>query len=188
MTGTQALIGTGLLCGTFLIATLGKRYIDYHERIKEMDARSKETSGNQQLFANTMTVCLEGQREFLRTIAKEPFSRLQLNGKTVDREEIQGMVKTPRTKKEEEDHVYVGLFKITDIHIADDGTFIDAIHIDSQTAISNINILAASIPDGDYQWLKDAVEEGKGKPVTMRVIAHKKGEKIEYSYLQSFEK
>ncbi|OHD20336.1 MAG: hypothetical protein A2Y38_22675 [Spirochaetes bacterium GWB1_59_5] len=188
MSGTQALVGIGVLCGTYLIATLGKRYIDYHERIKETEARSRETTGNQQLLANTMTICLEGQREFLKTIAHEPFARLQLNGTTIDRDEISRMVKSPRVKKEEEDQVYSGEFKITDIHIADDGTFIDATHLESQTAISNINVLAAAIPAGDYQWLKDAVEEGKGKPVTMRVIAHRKGEKIEYSYLQSFEK
>jgi hypothetical protein len=188
MTGQQALIGIGILGTTFLIAALGKRAFDYHEKILEVEQRAKETEGYQKLVATAFTTSLEGQRDFMRIIAKEPFAALSLNGELVDRENIKEQIKTPRAKKLENDVVYSGPFKITDIHIAEDGTFIDAVLLKKNLEIRNINILADYIQKGDYQWLKDAVQDGKGKPVTMKVIAHYKGDQIEHAYLQSFEK
>jgi hypothetical protein len=188
MTGEQALIGISILCGTFLIASLGKRYFDYHEKIKETQQRVTETQGLTNIVATAMTTCLEGQREFIKTIAKEPFTALQINGETLSHDELHAMAKTPREKREEQDNVISGNFKITKIYIEEAGTFIDAIHDASGRIIPYINILADFISAGDYQWLKDAVDQGTGKPVYMRIITHERSGKIINAYLQSFEK
>ena len=188
MSGDQVLVGIGILSGAYLIGVLGTKAFDYFQKVTETKQRAAETTGYQQLVASSVTAVLEGQKEFLKTIAKEPFQSLKINGTTVDRDGLKALVKTPRQKKEESDEVYRGLFRITRIYIEEDGTFIDAIHIESKTTIPYINILKDYIPAGDYQWLKDAVRDGKGQPVMMTVVAHEKAEKIEHAYLQSFDK
>lgn len=188
MTGEQALATVGILCGTFLIGTLGKRAFDYFEKKKELEQRSSETEGNQKLFIDTVKTCLESQQTFLRGINKEPFTALEINGQKMERDEIHEMTKSVRVKKETSDEVYSGEFKITNISIDDDtGTFIDATHLETGKQIANINILKDKIPARNYEWLKAAVEDGTGRPIPMTVITHEKEGKVEIAYLQSFE-
>jgi len=185
MTGTQALVAIGILSSAYLIGTLGKHAFDYHRKIAELNQRAAETSGYQQLVATTLATSIEGQRAFLRSIAKEPFRELEVNGASITHDEIRTITKSPRQVKEESDDVYRGEFKITRIYIDDDGTFIDATHITSGTSISYINILKDFISADDYQWIKDAVRDGTGKPIHMTVIAHTKGGIIQSAVLQS---
>jgi hypothetical protein len=185
MTGTQALTAIGILATAYLVGTLGKHAFDYFAKLNELKQRAAESSGYQQLIATTVASALEGQKDFLRTLAKEPFRSLEINGDPVTREEIKEMTKTPRQLREEADEVYRGEFKITRIYIEDDGTFIDATHISSNTPISYINILKDYISQGDYQWIKDAVRDGTGQPIHMTVVAHTRGGEIQSSILQS---
>lgn len=185
MTGTQALIGIGILATAYLAGTLGKHAFDYFTKIAEVKQRAAESEGYQQLVATTVTSALEGQRDFLRAIGKEPFRALEINGSAVTHDEIRKIIKTPRQIKEEGDVVYRGEFKITRIYIEDDGTFIDATHLPSGVSLSYINVLKDYISSDDYKWLKDAVRDGTGLPIHMTVIAHMKGEAIQHSILQS---
>lgn len=185
MTGGQALKAVGILSAACLIGTLGTKTMDYHVKLAEIQQRAEETEGYQQLAAASISLALEGQRDFYRAIAKEPYQALEVNGSVLSHDELRTMIKSPRQVKEELDEIYRGEFKITRIYIEDEGTFIDATHISSNTPISYINILKDYISQGDYQWIKDAVRDGTGQPIHMTVVAHIKGGVIQSSILQS---
>jgi hypothetical protein len=150
MTGTETLIGIGIVAAAALAGFLGSRGMKLkEERIKSEERKESEKTQadahvRQSEIAKEMVASVvEGMSGAARKILKEPASSLEVNGEKVEFETVSELVSVPRKRRPTEQIVYTGEFKITDIHIdEDEGTFIDAEHKGSGRHIKNINILA----------------------------------------------
>lgn len=193
MTGNQQVITIGILAAAVLISGIVKAVTsrqnskdNLHTRMRELELAAKEREGYQQVYLKTISEVVAAQRDALKYLAREPFDSMDINGVPVTKEELHAAIAGHRSKREEEVIPYTGKFKILRIDVSGNGIFIDAVHLPTDTEILNINILAEYISSDNYQWIKDAVKDGKGEPVPMTVVRHMKGSVQEYAVLMSF--
>jgi len=201
MTGSQQIIAISVLAGGLLLYGIGKRWFKYSEKkmksdveqkgldvkIKELEARSKEQEGTNKMVTDVMVGVLETQKDILKHLSRQPFSELVVNGASISKEELHEFTAGHREKKEDENIPVIGMFKIQRIDVSGMATMIDAIHIPSGKEIKNINVLAEKVDDKDYQWLKDAVKNGRGEPIHMTVVRHMHGEEQLFAELLDFD-
>lgn len=193
MTGNQQVLTISIIAATFLISGIVKAVVsrknsndNLQTRKTELEIAATEREGNQKVFLQTIAEVVGAHRDTLKYLAREPFDSMKINGVQLTKEEIHAAIAGHRARREEEDIPYSGLFKIMRIDISGNGTFIDAVHLPTGTEIFNINVLAEYISADNYQWIKDAVKDGKGEPVPMTIVRHMRGPSQEYAVLMSF--
>ncbi len=173
MTGDQILIGVGILTFAWIVVTIGKQLIvnNSKKKLAEIEQMKKaETEVSKRALYQTFENMFQGVTNFrdgfVKRLAATDAREIDVGEtKTTPAAIAAGIPPTKRPRKEQTDKVFTGEFKIVRIDIDDEeGTFIDAVHLESGTLLQRVNILASFISADDYNWLKDAVADGKGKP------------------------
>jgi|GEM_PF-5283365 len=196
MTGEQILIGIGIVSIAWVLVKLVSGIMGNLTKVKlaEIEQRKalEEEKTKKELyhtFENIFESAVDFRDSVQRKLVAANPETITINGTTLTPAEIeQANPPAKRTRHEETDEVIRGHFRIARIDIDESkGTFIDVVHLESKKEISHVNILADYLSKSNYQWIMDAVEDGKGKPVFMHIIARMKNDQVLHAYLQSFD-
>lgn len=183
----QILAGVSILTLGYVISSIGTTFLDNQKELEISRIEVAEDEGNRKALIDTFQMAFEAQKQFKSTLAAESFQSLAINGLPVTLTDLQIQTTQIRTRKPVEEFLLTGDFKITRIDIESDGTFIDVIKVDSNQKIAHVNVFAEKLSAGEYQWMKDAVHEGTGKPVKMSIATVMKGGIVTNAMLVSFE-
>lgn len=187
LTPKQIIATVSILTLGYVIGGIGTTFLDNQKEIDLMKIEVADDESNRKALIETFKLAFDAQKQFKSTLANEEFTTLDINGQNISLTDLHAQTVQTRTRKPVEEFLVSGDFKITRIDIEQDGTFIDVQNLTNGEKIPHINVFAEKLSEGEYQWMKDAVHEGTGKPVKMSIATVMRGGLITNALLVSFD-